>query len=217
MLRVQTQLAQWLWGTGTAYPIRLEDVIYNGGHRGDWIPVEDVPALKSPVGALASHLAALTRELVEGGQGSFVYEMLGTRLAGVKQHKDASDKAAEDRLRELEAIALDATRVREEPAKYRLSGAGEYDLFTVLRSFAPEAEISYVADCARRMVAHLRSKHLLAPGWSQSKGARMQVEQTLLVESWQPDYVVLGFDANSPDPPFLKPAVDELAKSDRQG
>jgi type I restriction enzyme, R subunit len=64
------------------------------------------------------------------------------------------------------------------------------------------------------MVAHLRTKGLLAPGWSSSIGGRMRVEQSLLAESWNPSYEQLGFNRDDPDPPFLKPAVSELAKAD---
>jgi len=64
------------------------------------------------------------------------------------------------------------------------------------------------------MVAHLRRNQLLAPGWSNSIGGRMRVEQSLLAESWNPIYERLGFDRDAEDPPFLKPAVSELAKSD---
>ena len=42
----------------------------------------------------------------------------------------------------------------------------------------------------------------------------MRVEQSLLAESWNPIYERLGFDRDAEDPPFLKPAVSELAKSD---
>jgi type I restriction enzyme R subunit len=42
----------------------------------------------------------------------------------------------------------------------------------------------------------------------------MRVEQSLLAESWNPFYTNLGFDPNSPEPTFLKPAVEELAKAD---
>ena len=42
----------------------------------------------------------------------------------------------------------------------------------------------------------------------------MRVEQSLLAESWNPQYSRLGFDAGAEDPSFLKPGVTELAKSD---
>jgi type I restriction enzyme R subunit len=42
----------------------------------------------------------------------------------------------------------------------------------------------------------------------------MRVEQSLLAESWNPAYANLGFDRDASDPPFLKAAVSELAKSD---
>jgi len=45
----------------------------------------------------------------------------------------------------------------------------------------------------------------------------MRVERSLLAESWSPRYVAIGFDPDAQDPPFLKPAVSELAKSDGKG
>jgi hypothetical protein len=45
----------------------------------------------------------------------------------------------------------------------------------------------------------------------------MRVEQSLLAESWNPHYAALGFDPDAEDPPFLKPAVSELTKSDGVG
>ena len=67
------------------------------------------------------------------------------------------------------------------------------------------------------MVAHLRNNHLLTPGWSNSIGSKSRVERSLLAESWNPPYKQLGFDSAADDPPFLKPAVGELAKSDGVG
>jgi hypothetical protein len=67
------------------------------------------------------------------------------------------------------------------------------------------------------MVAHLRINGLLATGWSSSIGGRMHVEQSLLAESWNPQYEKLGFDRDATDPPFLKLAVSELAKADGIG
>ena len=92
-----------------------------------------------------------------------------------------------------------------------------YGLFTILRAHAPSADESYLADCARRMVGHLRANKLLSSGWSNSIGGRMRVEQSLLAESWNPHYASLGFDPDAEDPPFLKPAVSELTKSDGVG
>lgn len=73
---------------------------------------------------------------------------------------------------------------------------------------------AYLSDCARKMLAHLRENRLLAPGWSNSKGGRMRVEQSLLAESWNPTYASLGFDPDDPTPPFLEPAVNELVNAD---
>jgi type I restriction enzyme R subunit len=64
------------------------------------------------------------------------------------------------------------------------------------------------------MVGHLRRNQILSPGWSNSIGGRMRVEQSLLAESWNPHYGALGFNPDDDNPPFLKPAVTELAKSD---
>ena len=64
------------------------------------------------------------------------------------------------------------------------------------------------------MVRHLAQHQLLVTGWSNSVTGRMQVEQSLLAESWNPRYQRLGFDPDATDPSFLKPAVEELAKSD---
>jgi hypothetical protein len=43
---------------------------------------------------------------------------------------------------------------------------------------------------------------------------RQRVEESLLTESWNEQYAQLGFDPNDAEPPFLKPAVEELAKAD---
>jgi type I restriction enzyme R subunit len=90
------------------------------------------------------------------------------------------------RLRELQEIAAATAATRQEPERLRLTQPGEYGLFTILRAHAPAADETYAADCARRMVAHLRQNQLLAPGWSNSIGGRMRAEQSLLAASWNP-------------------------------
>jgi type I restriction enzyme, R subunit len=139
---------------------------------------------------------------------------LAKRLQQVKARKDASDQATEKRLRELEAIASEAAKTKEEPERLDLTNPGEYGVFSILRANAPNQDEKYLADCARRMVTHLRSKGVLSSGWSSSKGGRMRVEQSLLAESWNPPYERLGFDPDDANPPFLKFAVDELVKAD---
>ncbi len=175
--------------------------------------VTKLDELPTPADKAAALEAILTRELEEGESG-FTYRQLGERLQRLKARKDATDEAAEKRLKELQAIAAEAVNTKEEPERLGLEKSGEYGLFTVLRAHSSSKDERYIADCARRMVAHLRSKKLLTPGWSNSKGGRMRVEQSLLAESWNPDYAGLGFDPDEPDPAFLKPAVEELAKSD---
>jgi type I restriction enzyme R subunit len=149
-----------------------------------------------------------------GGDPSFIYRQLGERLQRVKERKDAGDEAAARRLNELQEIAAAAATTKQEPERLDLLQPGEYGLFTILRAHAPGAGEGYLADCARGLVGHLRANKLLSPGWSNSIGARMRVEQSLLAESWNPQYAALGFDPDAASPPFLEPAVDELAKSD---
>lgn len=178
--------------------------------------VAKLDELPTPADKAAALEAVLTAELSEDDP-SFIYRQLGERLQHVKERKDASDEATARRLRELEEIAAKAATTKQEPERLNLTQAGEYGLFTILRAHAPAAEEAYVADCARRMVTHLRTNQLLAAGWSNSIGGRMRVEQSLLAESWNPHYVKLGFDQDIEDPDFLKPAVGELAKSDGVG
>lgn len=175
--------------------------------------VNKLDELPSPADKAAALEAALTAELSEGDAG-FTYRQLGERLARLKARKDAADEAEGQRLRALQAIADEAAKLREEPARLNLIQPGEYGLFMVLREFSADKDETFVADCARRMVAHLRTNRLLAPGWSNSKGGRMRVEGSLLAESWNPPYAALGFDPADPTPPFLQPAVDELGKAD---
>jgi len=175
--------------------------------------LDDLP---TPADKAAALEAMLTQELEEGDPG-FTYRQLGERLQRLKQRKDASDEAAEKRLRELEEIADEVAKTKEEPERLNLKHPVEYDLFVVLRAHARTEDATYLADAARRMVGHLRTNQLLTPGWSNSKGGRMRVEQSLLAESWNPVYAQLGFDPDAAEPPFLKPAVEELAKTDAQG
>jgi type I restriction enzyme R subunit len=132
----------------------------------------------------------------------------------LKARKDATDEAVEKRLKELQAIAAAAATTKEEPERLGLVNPGEYGLFTVLRAHARGSDENYLAECARRMVGHLRAKSLLGTGWSNSKGGRMRVEQSLLAESWNPEYAALGFNPDDADPPFLKQGVGELMKTD---
>ena len=169
--------------------------------------------LPSPADKAAALEAILTGELSEDDP-SFVYRELGERLQRIKERKDAGDEAASQRLRELQEIAAELAATKQEPERLGLTQAGEYGLFTILRAHAPAAVETYVADCARRMVAHLRRNQLLAPAWSNSISGRMRVEQSLLAESWNTSYAALGFEPYAADPTFLKPAVGELAKSD---
>ena len=175
--------------------------------------VSKLDELPTPADKAAALEAILTGELSEDDP-SFMYQQLGERLQRIKERKDAGDEATAQRLRELEEIAAALSATKQEPERLNLTQPGEFGLFTILRAHALTAEEHYVAECARRMVAHLRNNQILVPGWSNSIGGRMRVEQSLLAESWNPPYARLGFDQDAVAPPFLKPAVSELAKSD---
>lgn len=175
--------------------------------------VAKIDQLPTPADKAAALEAALTAELSEDDP-SFTYRRLGDRLRQLKERRDAVDNAAESDLRALEEIAAEAVLTKAEPARLGLVDPGEYELFSVLRASAPGVDEAYVAECTRNMVAHLRANHLLPSGWSNSKGGRMRVEQSLLAESWNARYTGLRFDPNVASPPFLEAAVDELAKSD---
>jgi type I restriction enzyme R subunit len=175
--------------------------------------VTKLDALPTPADKAAALEAILTQELSED-ERSFTYRQLGERLQRIKDKKDAADKAEERRLWELQEIADEKARVQAEPERLGLMKPGEYELFAVLRVYSLTKVEAYIADAARRMVSHLRTHQLLPAGWSNSKGGRMRVEQSLLAESWNPSYLELGFDPDDQNPPFLKPAVDELTKTD---
>jgi type I restriction enzyme R subunit len=175
--------------------------------------VTKLDELPTPSDKAAALESALTAELSEDDP-SFIYRELGERLQRMKERKDAGDDAMAKRLQELHDIAAGLAASKDEPGRLGLTQPGEYGLFTILRAHAPDAPDAYVADCARNMVAHLRSNRLLVSGWSTSIGGRMRAEQSLLAETWNPQYRQLGFDRDDPEPPFLKPAIAELAKSD---
>jgi type I restriction enzyme R subunit len=113
--------------------------------------------LPTPADKAAALEAILTGELAEDDP-SFTYRQLGERLQRFKERRDAGDDATARRLRELEEIAAAAVETKQEPERLNLVHPGEYGLFTILRAHAPSADESYLADCARRMVGHLRTK-----------------------------------------------------------
>ena len=170
-------------------------------------------ALPTPADKAAALEAMLTAELSED-EPSFVYRLLGERLQEIKERQEADNRVTANRLRELEDIAGEAAAVKQEPRRLGLTKPGEYGLFAILRAHATSSDETYIADCSRRMVDHLHLHGLLVTGWSNSVSGRMRVEQSLLAESWNAQYEQLGFDANAEAPPFLEPAVEELAKSD---
>ncbi|TCT21207.1 type I restriction endonuclease subunit R [Thiobaca trueperi] len=172
--------------------------------------LDDLP---SPADKAAALEALLTAELSEDAAG-FVYRQLGERLARLKAKKDAADKAAEQRLKALQAIADEKVKADGEPNRLNLTRPGEYPLFAVLRQCSSNQDEIYLSECARNMISSLCHHKLLLPGWTHSKGGRMRVEDSLLAESWNRRYAALGFDSSDPHPAFLEPAVNELANAD---
>jgi type I restriction enzyme R subunit len=109
--------------------------------------VTKLDELPTPADKAAALEAILTRELTED-DSSFIYRQLGERLQQLKQRKDARDEAAEERLRELEEIANEAAKTKEEPDRLNLTQAGEYGLFVVLRAHSGSKDESYLGNCA---------------------------------------------------------------------
>ena len=141
--------------------------------------------LRSPADKAAALEAALTAELSEDDAG-LTYRQLGERLQRLKERTDVSDDAAADRLRGLEAIADEAVRTKGEPERLNLMRPVEYDLFTVLRTYALSSDESYVADCVWKMVSFLRSKQPAPRRVEQFEGvvdARRAVVASRIVES----------------------------------
>jgi type I restriction enzyme, R subunit len=121
--------------------------------------VAKLDELPTPADKAAALEAILTAELSEG-EASFTYRKLGERLQQLRDRKETSDNAVRKRLLELQTIAQEAARTKEEPERLNLERPGEYGLFTVLRAHAPHADEAYVAGCARLLVEHLRSNRL---------------------------------------------------------
>ena len=171
-----------------------------------------VQNLPSPADKAAELEAALARELSEGG--SFQYRQLGDRLQQLKDRKDTSDKAAVERLQELETLVQKVNTTKSEPERLGLTGPGEYGLYTVIRTFAKGGEDALFVSAAKAMLAHLRRKNLLPAGWADNPGGRKKVSLALQVQSWEPDFAALGLCPDEEaDPPFLPAAVDELARA----
>ena len=125
--------------------------------------VSKLDELPTPADKAAALEAILTSELSEDDL-SFIYRQLGERLQRVRERKEAGDDATARRLRDLEDIAAAVAATKQEPQRLNLTQPGEYGLFTILRAHAPAADEVYVAECARRMIAHLSSNQLLACG-----------------------------------------------------
>jgi type I restriction enzyme R subunit len=156
--------------------------------------------------------AALNRELIEGG-GGFLYRTLGERLLRVIQQKEADDDAALKRIREYESIVAEMNKAKSEPGRLGLTGAGEYELFTVVLDFAQVKDEALCVLATTAMMAQLRQSKLLPAGWAESTGGRKRVALSLQMISLGDDIQKLGLCAeDDADPPFVRMAVEELAR-----
>jgi type I restriction enzyme R subunit len=172
--------------------------------------LDELPSAADKAAALEAYLDA---ELAED-EGSFAYQQLGARLARIKARKDAADAAAEQRLKALQEIADEKVKVDAEPTRLNLTQTGEYAMFTVLREFSQNKDEAYLSDCSRIMIGHLRSNSLLQPGWSTTKGGRLQVRNSLLGQIAAGDERLTALGLESSTAEFLDLAVTELVGTD---
>jgi type I restriction enzyme R subunit len=91
---------------------------------------------------------------------------------------------------------------------------GEYAMFTVLREFSQNKDEAYLSDCSRIMIGHLRSNSLLQPGWSTTKGGRLQVRNSLLGQIAAGDERLAALELENSTAKFLDLAVTELVGTD---
>ncbi len=172
--------------------------------------LDELPNAADKAAALEAYLDA---ELAED-EGGFTYQQLGARLARIKARKDAADTAAEQRLKALLEVADEKVKVDAEPTRLNLTQAGEYPMFTALRAFSQNKDETYLSETARLMVGHLRSNSLLQPGWSTTKGGRLQVRNSLLgqIAAGDERFATLGLENSTAA--FLDLAVAELVGAD---
>jgi len=172
--------------------------------------LDELPNAADKAAALEAYLDA---ELAED-EGGFTYQQLGARLARIKARKDAADAAAEQRLKALLEVADEKVKVDAEPTRLNLIQTGEYAMFTVLREFSQNKDEAYLSDCSRIMIGHLRSNSLLQPGWSTTKGGRLQVRNSLLgqIAAGDERFAALGLERSAAA--FLDLAVTELVGTD---
>ena len=145
--------------------------------------VTKLDELPTPADKAAALEAILTRELAEDDPGF--------TLPSARRAPAATQSAARRRGRSCQCVYCESLRrlrnaavvAKSEPERLGLEPETEYGLFTVLRAFANPNDETYIADCSRRIVAHLRAQGLVPRGWSTSRGGRMRVRQAVLMKS----------------------------------
>lgn len=135
-----------------------------------------VMALPTPADRAAEMEAALNAELLDGG--SFLYKKLGERLKAALARKEADDEAAAKLLEELSSIVGQVQASQAEPARLGLEQPGEFELFTVVREFAKDADEARCADATRFLMGKLREKGALPSDWADSVGGYLEGTRT---------------------------------------
>ena len=157
----------------------------------------------------AEMVDALTRELIDNPAG-FAYKLLGERL-----QKLITDKTADlsRSVTDLEQLVTAFNELKGEPEQLGLTAPGEYQLFTVVRGFAPNAERDVQVQAARRIGEKLRRQKALVPGWADSPGGRNRLRTALMSACWEPEWESLKLCPEEGETPFLDLAMEELAKA----
>ena len=157
--------------------------------------------------------SGLAKELLKDGAGNFAYKQLGERLQALLEGKEAEHKSAEKKLRKLERLVGDVTRVKAEPERLDLKPE-EYALYQVLQEYATVKDEAVLVRAARGLLARLRQQKCFPAGWSGNDGGCKKVRLALQVATWEEEYESLqlaSLEASRDEFPFLQAAVDRLA------
>lgn len=158
--------------------------------------------------------AALTRELIEGGNGGVVHRLLGDRLRQAVEDKEREDESGLRLLTELQDIVRDMTASQAEPERLGLTGPGEYALFTAIRQFSAIPDEALCVRATRSFMGYLRRGSNLSRGWWETRGGQNRVTTTLQFASYDPEFERLNLcPVDDTDPPFLAAAVEELSRA----
>jgi hypothetical protein len=152
---------------------------------------------------------ALTRELIDNPNG-FAYKLLGERLQKLITDKTANLSRS---ITDLEKLVEAFNELKGESEKLGLTAPGDYELFTVIRGFAENAERDLQVKAARGIADRLRRQKALVPGWADNVGGRKRLKLALTSACWEPEWESLKLCPEEGETPFLATAMEELAKA----